>query len=85
MIKVEGFGQTRITKVLKNRGLGMIYWGEHFFFDKSVKNSQEMEAEKLKISVMNHNVILKNSLVGSTEMDVLSIYFSEEHAIQHRW
>ncbi len=59
----------------------MIYWGEHFFFNKSVKNSQEMEAEKLKISVMNHGVILRDSLVGTTEMDALSIYFSEEHAI----
>ncbi len=85
MIKVEAFGQTKITPVKKSVGVGMAYWGEHMFFDKSIESSAELEVEMLRISVLDHNLIGYNSLVGMTEMDALSIYFSEEHTIKNRW
>jgi hypothetical protein len=63
----------------------MAYWGEHMFFDKTIDNSAEMETEMIKISVLDHNLIGYNSLVGKTEMDLLSVYFSQEHTIHNRW
>jgi len=59
----------------------MIHWGDHLFFEKSFENTAEVEMEKVRISVMDYNFIGKNSIVGSFDMDLLSIYFSENHAI----
>ena len=63
----------------------MVFWGEHMFFDKTFDSSEEFEAEKLKISVMDYNMVGFNSVVGATELDLVSIYFSKDHAIEHRW
>jgi hypothetical protein len=54
----------------------MVFWGEHMFFEKCFDSSEEFEVEKLKISVMDYNLVGFNSLVGSTELDLVSIYFS---------
>ena len=51
LIKIEAFNQKKTTEVKKNRGLGMIYWGEHMFFETDIKSTSELELQKLKISI----------------------------------
>lgn len=63
----------------------MIYWGEHLFFETEIKTREELELQRLKITVQDYNLIGSNSLVGEVEVDILQIYFSENHAIEHRW
>jgi uncharacterized protein (DUF1015 family) len=37
----------------------------------------------MKVSIMDYNRVVSNSLVGNMEIDLLSIYFSENHALLH--
>lgn len=85
MIQTEVFGQKHFSQVKKQRGTGMIFWGEHQFFETKVNNSKELEAMKLKLSIMDYNRVVSNSLIGLLEIDVLSIYFAENHCLQHKW
>lgn len=34
---------------------------------------------------MDYNRICRNSLVGSFEVDLMSIYFSPDHSILYKW
>ena len=61
----------------------MIFWGEHQFFETKINNSAELEVMKMKVSIMDYNRVVSNSLVGNMEIDLLSIYFSENHALLH--
>ena len=63
----------------------MIFWGEHLFFEKRFESSQEFEVQKLHIQVMDHNALISDSLIGEFEIDLVSVYFSDKHAIQHQW
>jgi len=63
----------------------MVYWGEHMFFEKSFETTEEFEMEKLKISIMDYKLMRSNALVGSTELDMVSVYFNENHAFEHKW
>lgn len=63
----------------------MIYWSEHFFFDKKLSEYNELELEKLYIQVFDHNLLKTNSLIGELEIDLVSIYFANKHALMHQW
>ena len=63
----------------------MIYWGEHFFFTKNIAETSAMEFEKLNISVYDHNILGSDALLGEFELDLISIYFSENHSLLHQW
>ena len=63
----------------------MTYWGEHHFFNRKIGSPAEFELEKLKIEVLDHNTLGPNALIGEFEIDLVSIYFSDLHALQHQW
>lgn len=63
----------------------MIYWSEHFFFDKKFFDYNELEHEKLYIQVFDHNLLRANSLIGELGIDLISLYFAEKHAVLHQW
>ena len=71
---MSAFGQTKYSSQKAHRGTGMIYWSEHFFFEKKMSEYQEFEVEKLYIQVFDHNMIKSNSLIGEIEIDLISIY-----------
>jgi len=85
IIKMKVFEETKTTKYKENRGTGMIYWGEHVFFDKKISEGPEFQLEKLFIQVFDYNLIGENALIGQFEMDLSSIYFGKDHAILHKW
>jgi len=84
-VKVKAFDLSKNTKTKDNRGTGMTYWGEHMFFNKKINAPAEFELEKLKIEVVDHNTLLANSLIGEFEIDLVSVFFSDQHALQHQW
>ena len=79
------FGENKTTKYKSNRGTGMIYWGEHIFFDKKIAEGEEFQLEKLSIQVYDFNLIGENALIGQFEMDLSSIYFGKDHSVVHKW
>ena len=82
---MKAFDQSKNTKTKDKRGTGMTFWGEHLFFNKKIGAPVEFEVEKLKIEVMDHNTIGSDALIGEFEIDLVSIYFSDKHALQHQW
>ena len=85
IVKLKAFQSSFHSKTKKNRGSGMIYWGEHFFFEKIFVTKSEFELEKLLIQVFDHNLVGSDSLIGEFELDLISIYFSENRSIEHQW
>ena len=85
LIKVKGFDLSKNTKSKDNKGSGMTYWGEHMFFNKKINAPAEFELEKLRIEVMDHNTIGSNALIGEFEIDLVSVYFGDKHALMHQW
>ena len=85
IIKLTSFSKTQTTKTKYDRGPSMIYWGEHIFFNKKIEENEELQSEKLKIEVLDYNLIGSNALIGSHEIDLMRIYFSEEHCLKHQW
>ena len=82
---MSAFGQTRYSSQKAHRGTGMIYWSEHFFFEKKLSEYQEFEMEKLYIQVFDHNLLKSNSLIGELEIDLISVYLTQKHTIFHQW
>ena len=82
---MAAFGTNRYSTKKSHRGTGMIYWSEHFFFEKKLSEYHEFELEKLYIQVYNHKFLKSNSLIGEIEVDVVPIYLSNNHAILHQW
>ena len=82
---MSAFGISRYSTQKNQRGTGMIYWSEHFFFDKKLSEYAELELEKLYIQVFDHNLLKSNSLIGEIEIDLISIYLPTSHAILHQW
>lgn len=63
----------------------MTYWGEHIYFIKKFGNESELETQKLKLEVFDDKLIGSDALVGDFELDIMSIYHSENHCILHKW
>jgi len=82
---LNALGISRFSTQKDQRGTGMIYWSEHFFFDKKLSEYNELELEKLYIQVFDHKLLKSNSLIGEIEIDLISIYLSKSHAILHQW
>lgn len=56
------------------------------FFTKKIEDSRYFFAHKLRIEVLNYHKIGKNSLVGETSLDLISIYSeSPKHSLLHKW
>ena len=85
LIKMQAFDISKHSKKKENRGSGMIYWGEHYFFTKDFSESSSFELEKLRLSVYDHNLLGADALIGEFELDLISIYFSEQHSLLHQW
>lgn len=85
VLEIKAFGESQHSNKKSDIGIEDVYWGQHYYFSKSINNYHEMENEKLSIKVLDHNAILANSLVGSFDIDLTSIYFKTDHALLYRW
>lgn len=63
----------------------MIYWGEHLFFTKEILETSSFEFEKLHLSLWDHNMLGSDGLIGEFDLDLISIYFSNQHSLLHQW
>lgn len=82
---MKAFSQTKLTNHKDCIGTSALFWGEHYFFDAKFNSFYEFEYQKLLISVLDHKTLGFNALIGEFELDLVSIYFAEQHTIKHQW
>lgn len=86
IIKMEAFGKVKYTDRKTDVTPGTTtFWGQHIFTDFEFKTRNELENAVFKLSVYDHNVVVKNSLIGETSMSCLRVYSAAEHTIKHSW
>ena len=86
IITLKLFGKSRSTKPMHRIGSSAIVtWNEHIYFEKSNAKPQEIQQERLRIELRDHNLVFKDSLVGCYEMDLTYVYYQENHALLHQW
>ena len=86
IIKLEAFGESKYTKVKKDIGEGITsFWGEHFFFQKTFTDRNELENANFEIVVYDHSAILKNSKVGFTNGTASQVYYETDHSVLNKW
>lgn len=86
IVSIKVFGKTKCTKALKQITSGtLVTWGDHFYFDKEITAPAELERERLTIEVRDQRFLLKNSLIGVYEMDLVYIYYQENHTVMNKW
>eukprot|EP00854_Cymbomonas_tetramitiformis_P009272 gene9272-10983_t len=70
-------GHTRQTNTISATLSGM--YNELFTFEIEIENLSDLEVEKINIDVMDSNTILSDVLIGSTELELGTVYASSPH------
>lgn len=84
-ISVKCFGKSKCTKKLKNiMPSATSIWNEHIYFSKLNLTVAEIESERIIIEVMDTSLI-RNSLIGSYELDMTYVYYQSNHCLMHHW
>lgn len=85
VISVKCFGKPKCTRKLKDVTSGATsIWCEHLYFSKLGCTIDDLESEKILIEVKDSKT-LKDSLIGSYELDFTYLYFQPKHSILHQW
>lgn len=83
IVTVELIGQKQRTRLIKE--VSSAFFNETFYFTfKGLKKEQISEAH-LKISVYDYNWFRANELIGIYQVDLLSVYNSNDHEMYRRW
>ena len=86
LLSLDAFGQNHISKVHDNiLPQAKSYWGEHFFVNHTFSSRSELENASFVLSVLDHNVVFKNSKIGSMAMSCTKIISSENSTIFNQW
>lgn len=84
IIKITAFGESKTGASKKGVvNTDETYWAEHFFFEKKVKDPKEIENDRIEVEVLDHKMKLTDALVGTFQIDLMSIFFAENRTIQH--
>ena len=85
VITVKCFEKMKCTRKLKDVTSGATsLWNEHLYFSKLGCTVDSLESEKILIEVKDSRT-LKDSLIGSYELDFTYVYFQPKHTILHQW
>ena len=85
VVAVKCFEKSKCTKKLKMVGAGATsIWNEHMYFEKFDCSVSSIESEKILIEVKDSK-LLKDSVIGSYELDITHIYFQAKHSLIHQW
>ena len=86
LLSLKAFDQTKISKV-HNNVLPQVksFWGEHFFVNHTFTSRSELENANFELSLLDHNMLFKNSKIGSTSMSCSKIISSEDSTIFDQW
>lgn len=80
------FGKSKCTKALKKITTGtLVSWDDHYYFEKEITSSIELEKERLVIEVRDEKLFIKDSLIGVYEIDLTYIYYQQNHCILNKW
>lgn len=86
IIKLEAFSKNKYTEVKKDITPGLsTFWGSHIFADFNFTTRNELENAFFRISVFDHNVIMKDALIGETSMSCLRVHSSKQSTMKNRW
>lgn len=84
VIEVEAFDKKKHTETRKGIGYGTAaFYGEHFFFDQEFKTRSVLDSQILRVTVFDAGIFRRK--VGSIDISIPSIYYEENHTINHRW
>ena len=76
IVNITVFGKKKYTKALDDiGGTAAVYWGQHFFWTENNLEKEDIENARILIEVKDHRFMLKDSLIGSYEMDLTYVYF----------
>ena len=87
LITVETCGEKKYTAAKDGIACGSTatsHWKEHLFFEPRNVHSSKIEMETISIKVMNKGMF-RDEMIGCYEFDMTTVYFKENHAIQHQW
>jgi hypothetical protein len=86
IIKMEAFSKEKYTNVKEEITPGTsTFWGQHIFADFNFKTRNELENSYFKLSVYDHNTLVKNSLIGETSMSCLRVHSAKDSTMKSRW
>lgn len=71
MIKVESMGVKKHTVTKHEVGNEDLYWGDHLYLEKEIKEIGEISQEKIVIQLYDHNKVMKDGLIGGFDFDIL--------------
>ena len=61
-----------------------VVWDEHLFFELKNLAPEKAKTTMVVIRVMNRGWV-RNELVGQAMLDLSSVYFKENHKVEHVW
>lgn len=80
--RVTVLHSTRVTKVKKSTNKP--YWDELFFFQFNI-SPVELFDETIQFQVLDSHMVRSDAMIGSFNLDVGSVYQSEEHTFHNKW
>ena len=84
MVRVDIMNQKKYTKP-KKKTLSPLF-NEVFFFRLKGMDKEQLETMTIKLTVLDKNsFIAKDSIIGSYELDLTSVYFSLNHELYQIW
>lgn len=85
IIQVRCFNKKLYTKCMDDVGSNAsVSWNEHMFFEPKDLTEHDLQNNKIQIKMMNKRLI-KDSIIGTYDIDLSYIYFKEKHAILKQW
>lgn len=85
-ISIKALGETKKTRIWKGLGPSSITrWNEHFFFTKRFLSLEDLRDESIEITLMNGNILTKDSRIGTIKRYLFSLIDSNNKFITNQW
>jgi len=76
-------GKKKKSSVKKNT-LGCVY-DERFFFHFTSIGREQLSQAAVKFSVFDANQIMRDTLIGVHQIDLMNIYYKPQHELYRQW
>lgn len=86
LIQIHCFGQEKYSTQKKGTGgTSTTLWNEHFYFSKRFEDGRQLQAEDIRIVIVDHRFLGSNAVVGVYDLDFATVYMAENHVLKHKW
>eukprot|EP00475_Leptophrys_vorax_P032002 TRINITY_DN4892_c1_g1_i3.p1 TRINITY_DN4892_c1_g1~~TRINITY_DN4892_c1_g1_i3.p1 ORF type:complete len:1239 (+),score=404.15 TRINITY_DN4892_c1_g1_i3:101-3817(+) len=83
VVRIETLGQKKNTTIKKQTTT--CTWDEVVYFSCKDMTEQQIEMEKIRISVYDANTLLRDVLIGAFDFDMSQVYYRKNHEIHKVW